>query len=229
MDLRALLLREVPDGPATLGLRALLLDPESEVAGGPQGALVRGAAGLAAVWGSPWPGLLRALPARTEEVLAAGPLDLGSSWRWARAAIHALAGEAALEAALREAEGRVVPLEPGHLRALEPDLRAALEAAARRGPVLCALVEGAPASFACSPLRSETLFDVSVETPEPFRGRGLAQLAAAALIEVERRGGREPVWGAVESDLPSLQVAHALGFQLVGHLWVAEREEQGAA
>jgi GNAT superfamily N-acetyltransferase len=229
MDLRAALLREVPDAPATLALRALLLDPESAVAGAPDGAVVRSGAGLVAVWGSPWPGLLRAQGDGDEEVLAAHPLDLGPGWRWERAAVHALAGVAALGAALREAAGTVVPLERAHLEEVEPALRAELAAAARRGPVACALAEGVPASFASAPLRTETLFDVSVDTLPPFRGRGLARRAAAVLIAAERAAGREPVWGAAESNGPLLQVGQALGFRLAGHLWVAEREEQGAA
>jgi len=229
MDLRAALLRQVPDAPTTLELRALLLDPESEVSGGPDGALVRSRAGLAAVWGNPWPGLLRALTESAEEVLAAGPLALGPGWRWERAAVHTLAGEAALAAALREAEGVVVPLGRAHLEGLDPAMWEELAAAARRGPVACALADGVPASFASAPLRTETLFDVSVDTLPHFRGRGLARRAAAVLIAAERAAGREPVWGAAESNRPLLQVGQALGFQLAGHLWVAERNEQGAA
>jgi hypothetical protein len=61
-----------------------------------------------------------------------------------------------------------------------------------------------------------------VDTLEPYRDRGLAQLTAAALIDHERRAGRAPVWGALDGNAPSLAVGRALGFVGVGELFVAE-------
>lgn len=83
---------------------------------------------------------------------------------------------------------------------------------------------GAVASLAYAPLRTETLFDVSVDTLGPFRGRGFARRAAALLIEEESRAGRSPVWGALDSNLPSHAVGTALGFAPCGRLLVAEGE-----
>ncbi|MEJ7602743.1 MAG: GNAT family N-acetyltransferase [Kofleriaceae bacterium] len=90
-----------------------------------------------------------------------------------------------------------------------------------RRPVWAAYVEGVPVSFAYAPWRSGHWFDVSIDTLPSARQLGLATIVAAALIRDERAHGREPVWGADESNHASLRLAERLGFVPVDELWVA--------
>jgi GNAT superfamily N-acetyltransferase len=89
-----------------------------------------------------------------------------------------------------------------------------------RGPVYAAWLDGAPASFAFAPWRSAKWFDVSVDTLPHARQLGLGSIVAAAMIRGERARGREPVWGANESNFASLALAERLGFEQVDALWV---------
>jgi hypothetical protein len=100
------------------------------------------------------------------------------------------------------------------------ELTAELAWALGRGPVWAAWLDGAPVSFAYAPWRSAAWFDVSVDTLPGARQLGLGAIAAAAMIRGERARGREPVWGANESNAASLRLANRLGFAAVDELWV---------
>jgi hypothetical protein len=90
-----------------------------------------------------------------------------------------------------------------------------------RGTIWSAWVDGAPVAFAYAPWRSAKYFDVSVDVVPEVRQLGLATLVAAAMIRDERAHGREPVWGADETNVASLRLAARLGFTPVDELWVA--------
>lgn len=105
---------------------------------------------------------------------------------------------------------------------LPPHLRRELPLAARRRPVVTATIDRRPAAFCYSLLETETLWDVSVETLREFRRRGLAEACAARLIKTQRAAGKEPVWGAVESNAASIRLAEKLGFAPVDRLAVFE-------
>jgi GNAT superfamily N-acetyltransferase len=72
--------------------------------------------------------------------------------------------------------------------------------------------DGIPVSFCYPVMQTETLWDVSVDTLEAYRGRGLAGRAAMAMIAWMWRLGKGPVWGALESNEPSRRLARRLGF-----------------
>ncbi|HEY1817053.1 MAG TPA: GNAT family N-acetyltransferase [Kofleriaceae bacterium] len=103
---------------------------------------------------------------------------------------------------------------------LDEPLASELAWAHSRGPIWAAWVDGAPASFAYAPWRSAAWFDVSVDTLPAARQLGLGTIVAAALIRAERARGRDPVWGANESNAASLALARHLGFQPIDELWV---------
>lgn len=103
---------------------------------------------------------------------------------------------------------------------LEEPLAAELAWALPRGPIWAVWLEGAPVSFAYAPWRSAAWFDVSVDTLPGARQLGLGAIAAAAMIRGERASGREPVWGANESNAASLRLASRLGFTPADELWV---------
>jgi GNAT superfamily N-acetyltransferase len=65
----------------------------------------------------------------------------------------------------------------------------------------------------CYPVwQTERLWDVSIETLEPYRRRGLGARAARTLIRHMRKTGRAPVWGALETNSGSRRLAAGLGF-----------------
>jgi hypothetical protein len=131
-----------------------------------------------------------------------------------RAILHTLGDPDALP----DGEG-ALPLDALPSGIAEP-LAGELAWAMTRGPVWSAWVDGAPASFAYAPWRSAAWFDVSVDTLPGARQLGLGTIVAAAMIRGERAHGREPVWGANESNAASLALAKRLGFQETDGLWV---------
>jgi GNAT superfamily N-acetyltransferase len=130
--------------------------------------------------------------------------------------------EARLDRSIAAACGQVTPLRAEELVGLPEALRKELEAPAERDAVLCVRSGGVAACFAYASAQTESLFDISIETLEPYRRRGYASLAAAALIERERRTGRSPVWSAYDDNPGSLALAAALGFAPDGHIFVTE-------
>ncbi|HSN30480.1 MAG TPA: GNAT family N-acetyltransferase [Kofleriaceae bacterium] len=163
---------------------------------------------------------VRRLAARPHVILVEREeLALATGRAVERAILHALADASALP----DYEG-AVPLGDGPLplgaRALPAALADELAWARERGPVWSAWVDGEPACFAYAPWRSAGLFDVSVDTLPGARQMGLATIVAAAMIRDERSRGREPVWGANESNHASLRLAKRLGFEPVDEIWV---------
>lgn len=112
-------------------------------------------------------------------------------------------------------------LLPSGLRA---ELRAELERALRRDtPTVAAFVGVVPVSFCYVAAETEGLWDVSIDTLEEHRRQGHAARCAAYMIRHMRdMVGKEPVWGAVESNAPSVGLAAKLGFVPVDRVFVFE-------
>ena len=87
-------------------------------------------------------------------------------------------------------------------------------------PIAAAWAGGQPVAFCYPALQTESLWDVSVETLAEYRGRRLAGRVARAMIRYMRDRGKAPVWGALESNAASLNVARRLGFVDAGRLAV---------
>jgi GNAT superfamily N-acetyltransferase len=122
-------------------------------------------------------------------------------------------------------EGQVRLLSgPEELRLLPAGLRAELERTLRRGtPVVAAFVGDAPVSFCYVASETEGLWDVSIDTLEEYRKRGYAARCAAYMIwHMRDTVGKEPVWGAVEFNAPSMGLAAKLGFVPVDRVFVFE-------
>ncbi len=79
-------------------------------------------------------------------------------------------------------------------------------------PMAAVWADGRPVSFCYPVWQTETLWDVSIETLEAYRRRGLGATAARALIRHMQHTGRAPVWGALETNSGSRTVAARLGF-----------------
>jgi GNAT superfamily N-acetyltransferase len=154
-------------------------------------------------------------PEGASHVLGALP-----GWPATRATLHLLGGAPRLP---RFAEGEVRPFEMSDLAAVAGDLpeelRSELEAAFTGGaPAVAALAEGRPVSFCYAADETETLWDISIDTLERYRRQGHAARCVSYMVEEMRRRGKEPVWAAEETNLPSMRLAAKLGFVPVDEL-----------
>jgi GNAT superfamily N-acetyltransferase len=163
--------------------------------------------------------------------------DAEGRWAGERAIVHRLRGDSPLAPAAppmsaasahdpsAHAERVSVRLLRGEdaLSHLPEGLRHEMTYARRLGPVGVALMDGVPASFCYAVWETETLWDVSVDTLEAFRGRALAERTVRFMVEHHRGRGLEPVWGALVSNGPSLRLAARLGFEPVDAVMVFSR------
>lgn len=102
--------------------------------------------------------------------------------------------------------------------ALPEALAADLERALSRGPVAAALEGERPVAFCHAAYRTETWFDLSIDTLEDHRRHGLASSAAAHLIHHMLEQGKRPVWGALDADTASMAMAKKYGFRAVDRM-----------
>jgi GNAT superfamily N-acetyltransferase len=226
------LARQLPDLPCWVETRAMLLSGRCLV--------VRSAAGegdylvcgtdrpLIGVVGRPEPAAIRqaveqaseavellARPDVAEHVAAALP-----EWEPVLAILHLLPTSA--PPLPRDADDvRLLRPEESHLLepiegALPDELREVLPWA----PLAAAFADGLPVSFCHAYTQTETLWDVSIDTVPAYRRRGLAAKCAAFLIRHMRSLGKEPVWGAVETNEASRGLAAKFGFVPVDRLTV---------
>ncbi len=160
-------------------------------------------------------GIVMAAPEDASHVLGVLP-----DWTATRATLH-LPGDAPRLPHL--AEGEVKPLGASDLRAwadeIPAELRSFFESVVGRGaPVAAALADGRPVSFCCVSDETEGLWDISIDTLEPYRRRGHAARCVSYLVAEMWRRGKEPVWAAEETNPPSLRLAAKLGFVPVDEL-----------
>lgn len=224
MDLKALA-GSLPDIPRWVETRGLLLSGRGTVILSPGGFLVKALDGpLVCCAGRPDPDSIRAAvadPAPDLRVLA--PLEEAEhlaralpEWRQLTATIHLLA-PGVRPAVDPAADIRL--LQDGSLLELLPEeLHEEISWALPHATVAVAFAEGIPASICYSCWETETLWDISIDTLEEFRRRGLAEACTAFLIERMRERGKEPVWGAEDTNVPSLRLAAKMGFVPVDRL-----------
>jgi hypothetical protein len=103
---------------------------------------------------------------------------------------------------------------------LPPILRGELRDACHYSPISSAFAEERPVSFCYSGWETETHWDVSIDTLDGYRRRGLGMAACTCLIHHFARTGKTAVWGAVESNEESGALARKLGFVPVDRLMV---------
>jgi hypothetical protein len=87
-------------------------------------------------------------------------------------------------------------------------------------PIAASWSADRPVAFCYPVLRTETWWDISIETLEAYRRQGHAARAVRAMSRHMWQTGRSPVWGATLANTPSLMMARSLGFQEVGRLCV---------
>ena len=250
MELGRRLLAELPDEPRWLETRAMLLSGHARILGGDSIAtgfvvrLVHGALSVVAVVGQP---ARDAIAHAVADVTAYTPviaqtqdwahvadalrLDRHTSWKSERAILHRLR-------AVDGQEARRVQNEPPHpgppaearlltrndsLAHLPAGLRHEITHAREFAPIATVVVDGLPVSFCYPAWITERLWDVSIDTLEAQRGQSLGARAVRFMIDRMAADGREPVWGALESNAASLRLGAKLGFVPAGDLVVFSR------
>jgi GNAT superfamily N-acetyltransferase len=106
----------------------------------------------------------------------------------------------------------------GVLARLPEGLRGEIAWGMSRSPMATAFVEGEPAAFCYASWETEGLWDISIDTLEPFRRRGLAERCIRFLSPQMAERGKQAVWGAEDWNVPSLRLAAKLGFVPVDRL-----------
>ncbi len=230
----------LPDQPRWVETRGMLLSGRCGLVGqpgpGPADFLVRGTDfGLFCVAGCPdlsplAPALDRhggraalCLPEAAERVAESLP-----GWTGAPAVIHTHPDPESVTEPGSAAGGSVSILSPrdaGSLGHVPEALRAEIVTALGFAHVAAAFDLGVPVSFCYAASETETLWDISIDTLEPWRGRGLARACCEFLIAHMIRHGKSPVWGAVEENAASMKMAERLGFVPVDELAVFEPSE----
>ncbi|QQS47829.1 MAG: GNAT family N-acetyltransferase [Acidobacteriota bacterium] len=116
------------------------------------------------------------------------------------------------------------PEELYAIPSLPEDLREELSDAFRHSPVAAVIDNGNPVSFCYAAAQTESLWDISIDTLEDHRNRGNAAAAVNFMIEHMNRLGKQPVWGAEETNAPSLRLAAKLGFVIVDRILVFKKK-----
>ena len=79
-------------------------------------------------------------------------------------------------------------------------------------PMVTAVADSRPVAYCYSAFTTEALWDVAIETAEPYRRRGLAAACFLSLAAHIAEQGKTPTWGAMEDNPGSLGLAATLGF-----------------
>jgi GNAT superfamily N-acetyltransferase len=107
---------------------------------------------------------------------------------------------------------------------LPDDLLAELSGVAEDGVSVVAAFDGVlPVAFAYVASETESLWDVSIDTIPSHRRQGYAGAAVLHLMRTMREKGKSAVWGALESNQASANLARRLGFTENDKLWVLTR------
>jgi GNAT superfamily N-acetyltransferase len=141
-------------------------------------------------------------------------------WTATRATLHLLGDASRLP---RIVEGEVRPFGASDLATvadeLPEELRSELEGAIARGAhAVAASADGRPVSFCYAADETEGLWDISIDTLEPYRRQGYAARCVSYMVDKMRRRGKEPVWAAEVTNLTSMRLATKLGFVPVDEL-----------
>ncbi|HWO87781.1 MAG TPA: GNAT family N-acetyltransferase [Gemmatimonadales bacterium] len=229
------LARALPDVPRWVETRATLLSGRAEVlglSGDRRNFVVRSLREpLIGVVGRPEPPFIAEAAGRDPEAAVLVPeehLDHVAAalpgWEAAGATIYEWPLGVPLPSPLEDPDVR--PFAPhqdnlGHVPAL---LREELLRVSSWATVVMAVYAGGgPVSFCYDCSTTESLWDVSIDTLEPYRGRGFAVRAVREMIAQLARRGKSPVWGAADDNEPSRRLAAKLGFVPADRLAVFTR------
>lgn len=145
-------------------------------------------------------------------------------WSSSLAKLHTLEDESHLPTNSARAVRLLTHGEIATMTHLPRDLKEDLETAFGNSPVAATFVEGVPVSFCYAGAQTETLWDISIDTLVGYRNQGYAAVCVAYMIELMRRQGKQPVWGALETNEASLRLAAKLGFAAMDTIVVFQHQ-----
>jgi RimJ/RimL family protein N-acetyltransferase len=222
----------IADEPRWVEIRGLLLSGRAHVdvatVSPPAFTVVRADIAQGGIVGRPPHRAIQMVAARAEEILVepehvewvAAALP---EWEFESATLHVLGGSPRLPVVPRGLVRTVSRHELSWWPDIPEDLRGELLEAEEETRVFAAFSSEKPAAFCYAGAVTERLWDVAIDTLEPFRRQGFATLCATFVIEHMRASGREPVWGALASNLASARLAARLGFVPADTIVVFER------
>ena len=144
-----------------------------------------------------------------------------SDWTCERAALHTLVGPDRLPHVPPGAVRLLQSSEIAALKNVPNELHAELATAESDGAAIAAsFVDGQPVSFCYAGAETEGLWDIAIDTLEPYWRQGHAARCVAFQIARYRERGKAPVWGALDSNVASAQLAAKLGFVAVDEIYV---------
>lgn len=220
----------LPDKPRWVETRDLLAWSDSSCIGDDCRNFVvwSGEDDLGAIVGEPAPTAIHAAAKACEELLA-----FPEHIHYARKHLQHFDAELAT---LFKAPTGSIP-EPGHpcrvltrgevvaLSHLQSELRDELADVETEGQEILAALDGdLPVSFAYVASETETLWDISIDTVATHRRRGFASAAVLSMMQIMAQRSQTAVWGAVQSNTASQNLARKLGFIEVDQLWVLNRK-----
>jgi GNAT superfamily N-acetyltransferase len=239
-DLGRRLAGSLPDEPRWLETRAMLSSGHAEVTGGKTldaGFVVRvvhGAVSAVAVVGHPPAAAIVGAVAGTTELTPVIAQTSGAAhvaealrssphgrWTSERAILHLR--EESTSSSLPDPAGVRLLTASDSLGHLPAGLRHEITHARGFAPVAAVLIDSRPVSFCYPVWTTERFWDVSIDTLEAHRGQALGARAVSFMIDAIREQGRAPVWGALESNRPSLRLGAKLGFKPMGEIVVFSR------
>ncbi|NIR50134.1 GNAT family N-acetyltransferase [candidate division KSB1 bacterium] len=142
------------------------------------------------------------------------------SWHKCKAWIHSLNKDTEHAVAADATVKFVTGDEIFAIRDEAPELGKELSNVLTITDVAAAIVRNQPVSFCYAGTETETLWDISIDTLPRHRRRGYAATCVQFMIDFMRTKGKQPVWGAVDSNVASLNLARKLGFQVVDELFL---------
>lgn len=198
---------------------------EPDASPGPRFALIRDTTGLA--WA-----VRTDTPADVYDTLAEfvatepSPAALGDEPRHAAEYLTAVGGRVVCGPAYIFPRGVAVPDHRPNVAVVE-DIAAidrhfsgwSQEEIQQRQPLVGVLEDGYAVSLCFCARRSEVAAEAGIETAEPYRGRGLAPLVAAAWAASVRMEGLVPIYSTQWSNKASLAVARKLELQQAADNW----------
>ena len=219
----------LPDIPRWVEARALLLSHSGEIFGledetEPSFVLRDPDAESIFVIGAPDPTVVRDVAEQGASAGVIATLEQGDriaaalhGWTRSPIVLHLLSSPARLPV---PSSGEVGFIECDALdgASIPDDLRRELRAGAESSSIAATFVEGAPVAFCYSSAETESLWDVAIDTLEPYRRRGYAGRCAAQMIRHMGSKGKQPVWASYENYPPSCRLARKLGFVAVDGL-----------
>ena len=222
----------IADEPRWVEVRSLLLSGRArvEVASTtpPAFVAVRPDIAQGSVIGCPPHHVIQAMAADADEILvepehAEWVAQALPGWTFELAMLHVLGGAPRLAQAAPAVVRTISRDELAGWSEIPKDLREELGEAVAETPVFAAFAGDRPAAFCYAGAVTESLWDVSIDTLEPYRRRGYATQCAAFVIEQMRAVGKEPVWGSLVSNVASARLAAKLGFVAVDTIFVFSR------